>query len=142
MSATQSPKIHTNTRRRLLGKAAVISAWSTPALQIVTLPTHAQTSELICGQQHVPGRWAIELFGIAASNRELLLNDDGSADGFVSGWRFADGELTLAKGFSWLLNGRFNGCDELRGSYVNTIVIPPLGNIVVRRGDWLGKRIA
>ncbi len=111
-------------------------------VQAVMLPAHAHTSFEVCTGADVVGRWRMELSGIAAATKEITFFDDGSTDqSFVPVWQFSDGKLTMAQGITWLLSGSFNGCDELTGSYVNTLVIPPLGNIVIRRGNWIATRL-
>ena len=128
--------------KRLFGRMGLASVWSTPIVQAVILPTHAHTSVEVCSSTDVVGQWKIELFGVAAATKEIVFFDDGTTDqSFVPFWQFSNGKLTLAQGITWLLTGNFNGCDELTGSYVNTLVIPPLGNIVVRRGNWIATRL-
>lgn len=114
-------------------------------MQIVSLSAHAQTSSVVsvvCDRADIVGRWQIEFFGLAASKKEITLFVDGSTDqDFITAWGFSEGILTLVQGSNWLLSGSFNGCDELTGTYVNLLVIPPLGNIVIRRGNWIATKI-
>lgn len=80
--------------------------------------------------------------GLAASVREITFFEDGTTEqGFISAWQFSEGELVMAQGMTWLLTGTFRHCDLLAGTYVNTLVIPPLGNVVIRRGDWIASRV-
>lgn len=128
--------------KKIIGHLGVASAWSMPTVQSVILPVHAQISAEVCVRADVVGRWRMELFGLAASVKDLNFFSDGTTDqSFIPIWQFSGDELTMAQGITWLLSGRFNGCNELAGSYVNTLVIPPLGNIVVRRGDWIATRV-
>ena len=131
-----------NACEKILGRLSMASVWSTPVVQSIMLPVHAQTSSEVCVRADIVGRWKIELFGPAASVKDVTFYSDGTTDqSFIPVWQFSEGELTMAQGFTWLLTGAFNGCDELTGNYVNTIVIPPLGNIVVRRGSWIASRL-
>lgn len=131
-------------RRKAIAKiaypGAIVSAWSSPIVQSVLLPVHAQMS--LCTREDIPGSWQLELFGVAASIREIAFFDDGTVQhAFLNQWQFSNDALQITQGFTWRLSGAFRACDTLWGTYVNTFVNPVIGNIIVRRGDWLAQKV-
>lgn len=121
--------------RKAVMPAAIATVWVSPLVQTVLLPVHAQTST--CSRADIPGRWQLELFGIASQSQEINLLDNGTAEhAFLNAWQFTDGTLYIIQGFTWALNGGFESCNVMSGSYTNTIVNPILGNIIIRRGEW------
>jgi len=143
---------HNKQRRKLIQRSLSVAApalvWSAPVVHSVVLPAHAQTSMLpvLCAREDIPGIWRFELFGQAASVRTIEFFDDGrTGQDLIANWRYDDDQLTIAQGITWLYNGTFsdnmNSCEQMTGTYANTVVIPPLGNIVIRRGEWQARRV-
>ena len=131
-------------RRKAIGKivypGAIATAWASPIVQSVLLPVHAQMSQ--CTRGDVLGRWQLELLGVASSIREITFFDDGSLQHtFLNQWQFSNDALQITQGFTWLLSGTFSACDTLSGTYVNTFVNPIIGNVIVRRGDWIARKL-
>lgn len=132
-------------RRKAISKivypVAIGSAWASPIVQSILLPAHAQMSQ--CTRGDVVGRWQLELMGVAASSREITFFDDGALQhAFLNQWQFSNDTLQITQGFTWLLSGTFSTCDALSGTYVNTFVNPIIGNVIVRRGDWVAQKLS
>lgn len=108
----------------------------------VVLPVHAQTSAENCTRDDIPGTWQLEIFGQAATNSQITFHADGSADhSFINAWGFANEQLIMTQGIMWVMTGTFGGCKVLSGTYINIFTVPPLGNVIVRRGDWTANKL-
>ncbi len=126
--------------KQLAMPSLYLSAWCVPTVKSAMLPVHAQTSG--CMRDDILGRWQLELFGLAASSREITFAADGTVmHAYLNRWQFANDELQITQGLTWALTGSFVSCDSLSGTYVNIFTNPILGNLIVRRGDWQAFKI-
>ena len=140
MEDNQAPIRRRDAVKRIALPPVYISAWSTPLVHTVLLPAHAQTSG--CAEENIVGRWQLELFGLAASVREINFLADGSVThAYLNRWRYVNNELQITQGLTWVLSGSFASCATLSGTYVNIFTNPILGNLIVRRGDWQALKI-
>ena len=142
MSNQKTPTSRRAAIKKLLLPGSVAVSWTSPIVQSVILPAHAQASSRLCTREDVLGNWRIELFGLAASVREITFSSDGSvAHVIYNRWQFTNDELQITQGITWVLTGTFSSCDSLSGTYVNTFTNPLLGNVIIRQGDWRATKL-
>ncbi len=137
----------TGTARRTAVKkitypAAAMSVWSSPLVQSVFLPAHAQIT-FVCEPVTIPGRWRLEVLGPATSTSEIAFNSDGSVDhSYISAWQFDNDEFGMTQSATWVFSGAFTDCNTLSGTYINVFTIPILGNVIIRRGNWSAFKLS
>ena len=142
MANRQELLIRRGAVKKIVFSSGLFSAWSLPVVQAITLPVHAQMSSCTPGaMDDIPGQWQLEVFGAAAAISNLIFYEDGTVDhSFVNAWQYSGSEFRMTQGTRWVFTGVYTGCETLSGTYVNVFTIPVLGNVVVRRGNWLASK--
>ncbi len=119
-----------------------LSAWIAPAINVVSLPAHAQIS--VCTERSLVGTWRFisATHIVSALHPTFELRADGSTSDYDSFWDVIDNQLILRQDvsdFVFIAEVTAN-CSYLSGTSTTIFSFPPFN--LPAEGTWSAEKIS